>query len=137
VAPRYLLDTNICIYIRRKRPPEVLSHFLQLRAGEAVLSVITYGELVYGMMKLHRPPPRQSVEQLDEFTSLIGVMPLPTGAGRKYGEIRSFLEVKGEIIGGNDLWIVAHAISAGLILVTNNVREFRRVPDLKIENWIG
>ena len=135
MAPRYLLDTNICIYIRRRRPPEVLTQFLQLRAGEAVLSVVTYGELVYGMVKLQAPPPRQSVQQLDEFVSLIGVMPLPTDSGKRYGEIRSFLEAKGEIIGGNDLWIAAHAISANLILVTNNEREFRRVPDLKIENW--
>jgi tRNA(fMet)-specific endonuclease VapC len=135
MAPRYLLDTNICIYIRRRRPREVLTQFLQLKTGEAALSVVTYGELVYGMMKLHAPPPRQSVEQLDEFVSLIGVMPLPVDAGRKYGEIRSFLETKGEIIGGNDLWIAAHALSADLILVTNNEREFRRVPDLKIENW--
>jgi tRNA(fMet)-specific endonuclease VapC len=135
MAPRYLLDTNICIYIRRRRPPEVLTQFLQLTAGEAALSIVTYGELVYGMMKLHAPPLRQSVDQLDEFVSLIGVMPLPIDAGRKYGEIRSFLEAKGEVIGGNDLWIAAHAISAGMILVTNNEREFKRVPNLKTENW--
>lgn len=137
MAPRYLLDTNICIYIRRRRPPEVLTQFLQLRAGEAVLSVVTYGELVYGMVKLHSLPTRQSVEQLDEFVSLIGVMSLPVDAGRRYGEIRAFLEAKGQMIGGNDLWIAAHAISADLILVTNNEREFRRVPELKIENWVG
>jgi tRNA(fMet)-specific endonuclease VapC len=134
-GPRYLLDTNICIYIRRRRPREDLTQFLQLRTGEAALSVVTYGELVYGMVKLHAAPSRQSVEQLDEFVSLIGVMPLPVDAGRKYGEIRSILETKGEIIGGNDLWIAANALSADLILVTNNEREFRRVPDLKIENW--
>jgi tRNA(fMet)-specific endonuclease VapC len=101
---------------------------LQLAAGEAVLSVVTFGELVYGMVN-------QSVAQLDEFVSLIGVVPLPTDAGNRYGEIRTFLEAKGEVIGGNDLWIAAHAVSANLILVTNNEREFRRVPNLKIENW--
>ena len=135
MAPRYLLDTNICIYIRRRRPPEVLTQFLRLETGEAVLSVMTYGELVYGMVKQQAPPPRRAVEQLEEFVGLIGVMPLPAEAGRRYGEIRSFLESRGEIIGGNDLWIAAHAISADLTLVTNNEREFRRVPDLKIENW--
>jgi tRNA(fMet)-specific endonuclease VapC len=136
MAPRYLLDTNICIYIRRRRPPKVLTQFLQLKAGETVLSVVTYGELAYGMVKQHAPPPPDAVEQLEEFVSLIGVMPLPVEAGRKYGEIRTFLESKGQIIGSNDLWIAAHAISTDLILVTNNEREFRRVPDLKIENWV-
>jgi tRNA(fMet)-specific endonuclease VapC len=135
VAPRYLLDTNICIHIRRRRPPEVLTQFLQINAGDAVLSVVTYGELVYGMVKRHSPPLPQAVEQLDEFTSLIGVMPLPIEAGRRYGEIRSTLESKGQLIGSNDMWIAAHAISANLTLVTNNEREFRRVPALKIENW--
>ena len=102
-----------------------------------MLSIVTYGELVYGMMKPHRPPPPppHAVEELEEFVSLMGVLPLPIDAGTKYGEIRSFLESKSQIIGGNDLWIAAHAVSAGLILVTNNEREFRRVPDLKIENW--
>ena len=135
MAPRYMLDTNICIYIRRRRPPEVLTQFLQLHADEAVLSVVTYGELVYGMAKQQERPLQQAVAQLEEFVSLIGVMPLPVEAGIKYGQIRSFLESKGQIIGGNDLWIAAHAVSADLILVTNNEREFRRVPDLKIENW--
>ena len=135
MASRYLLDTNICIYIRRRRPPAVLIKFLQLKAGEAVLSVITYGELAYGMMKRTDPPPN-AAEQLEEFISLIRVMPLPVEAGRIYGEIRTVLELKGQIIGSNDLWIAAHAISANLILVTNNEREFRRVPGLKIENWV-
>ena len=135
MASRYLLDTNICIYIRRRRPPAVLTQFLQLKAGEAVLSIITYGELAYGMMKRTDSPPN-AAEQLEEFISLISVMPLPVEAGRIYGEIRTVLESKGQIIGSNDLWIAAHAISANLILVTNNEREFRRVPGLKIENWV-
>src|ERR1700732_201845 len=134
MAPRYLLDTNICIYIRRHRPPKVLTQFLQLQPGEAVLSVITYGELMYGIAK-RQPAPPKAVAQLDEFLSLVGVMPLPTEAGQKYGEIRCFLESKGQMIGNNDLWIAAHAISSGLTVITNNEREFRRVPDLKIENW--
>jgi len=135
MAPRYLLDTNICIYIRRRRPIEVLNRFLQMEAGETVLSVITYGELVYGMVKQQSPPAPQAVEQLEEFTSLIGVMPLPDEAGQKYGEIRANLETQGRTIGSNDLWIAAHALSMNLILVTNNEREFRRVSALKIENW--
>jgi tRNA(fMet)-specific endonuclease VapC len=135
MARRYLLDTNICIYVRRRRPPEVRARFSRLGAGEAALSVITYGELMHGAAKLHPVPPR-AAEQIQEFLDLIEVLPLPVEAGRTYGKIRTYLESKGQVIGNNDLWIAAHAISADLIVVTNNEREFRRVPDLKIENWI-
>jgi len=134
MAPRYLLDTNICIYIRRRRPPEVLNKFLKVMPGDVALSVVTYGELVHGLVKRSSMQP-SAAKELEEFVGLIGVMPLPIGAGMRYGEIRSFLESNGQIIGNNDLWIAAHAVSAGLTLVTNNEREFRRVPDLKIENW--
>jgi tRNA(fMet)-specific endonuclease VapC len=132
---RYLLDTNICIYIRRNRPLEVLTRFKGLKPGEAVLSVITYGELLYGAEKSqHR---RQTLRQLEELASLMPVMPLPLKAGHAYGTIRAALETRGEVIGNNDLWIAAHAKAAGLTLVTNNEREFRRVAGLKIENWAG
>ena len=99
-----------------------------------MLSLITYGELMYGAEKL-RPRPPRAAEQLQEFLDLIEVLPLPVEAGRKYGEIRAFLESKGQVIGNNDLWIAAHAVCANLTVVTNNEREFRRVPDLKVENW--
>jgi tRNA(fMet)-specific endonuclease VapC len=102
--------------------------------GDVALSVVTYGELVHGLVKRSSMQP-SAAKELEEFVGLIGVMPLPIGAGMRYGEIRSFLESNGQIIGNNDLWIAAHAVSAGLTLVTNNEREFRRVPDLKIENW--
>lgn len=134
MAPRYLLDTNICIYVRRRRPMEVLARFSRLKTGEAALSLITYGELMYGAAKLVLPPP-QAAEQLQEFLDMIEILPLPIEAGRKYGTIRALLESKGQTIGNNDLWIAAHAICADLIVVTNNEREFRRVPDLKVENW--
>ena len=135
MARRYLLDTNICIYVRRRRPPEVRARFSRLGAGEAALSVITYGELMHGAAKLHPVPPR-AAEQIQEFLDLIEVLPLPIEAGQKYGEIRAFLESKGQTIGNNDLWIAAHAICADLIVVTNNEREFRRVPTLRVENWV-
>lgn len=134
MAPRYLLDTNICIYVRRRRPVEVLARFSRLKSGEAALSLVTYGELMYGAAKMDSPPPRAS-EQLQEFLDMIEVLPLPIEAGRTYGELRALLESKGQIIGNNDLWIAAHAICANLTVVTNNEREFQRVPDLKIENW--
>ena len=133
MAARFLLDTNICIYIRRRRPPEVLARFEKLRPGEAVLSVITYGELLYGAEKSQRRA--AALQQLDELIALLPVMPMPEDAAREYGAIRAALESKGEIIGGNDLWIAAHAKASALILVTNNAREFKRVAGLKVQNW--
>ncbi|HLK82502.1 MAG TPA: type II toxin-antitoxin system VapC family toxin [Xanthobacteraceae bacterium] len=133
MGPRFLLDTNICIYIRRQRPPAVLARFQRLKPGEAVLSVITYGELVYGAEKSRFR--EQAMLQLAELAGLMPVMDLPSQAGQFYGAIRAVLEAKGETIGNNDLWIAAHAKAAGLTLVTNNEREFRRVGGLKTQNW--
>ena len=133
MEPRYLLDTNICIYIRQRRPEEVLRRFRKLRPGEAVLSVITYGELQYGAAKSEQRV--AALERLRELVNLLPALPLPETAGETYGMIRAQLESKGEMIGNNDLWIAAHALAARLTLVTNNEREFRRVRGLKIQNW--
>ena len=135
MTARFLLDTNICIYIRRQKPPEVLARFQRLKPGEAVLSVITYGELLYGVEKSQFR--EQGMKQLAELASLIPVAELPSRAGQFYGAIRAALELKGEKIGNNDLWIAAHAKAAGLTLVTNNQREFRRVEGLKTQNWVS
>ena len=132
---RFLLDTNICIHIRRQRPPEALARFQRLKPGEAVLSVVTYGELTYGAEKSRFR--EQSMRLLAELAGLVPVMGLPVQAGQFYGAIRAALEAKGETIGNNDLWIAAHARAAGLVLVTNNEREFRRIQGLKIQNWVG
>jgi tRNA(fMet)-specific endonuclease VapC len=131
---RFLLDTNICIHIRQRRPPEVLARFQRLRPGEAAISVITYGELAYGVEKSRFR--EQATKQLMELAGLLPVMELPLRAGQFYGTIRAALEVKGEIIGNNDLWIAAHAKAAGLTLVTNNEHEFQRIQGLKIQNWV-
>ena len=133
MEPRYLLDTNICIYIRKKRPEEVLRRFRKLRPGEAVLSVITYGELLYGAAKSQQRS--AALERLHELVNLLPALSLPERAAEAYGTIRAQLEPKGEMIGNNDLWIAAHAVAAGLTLVTNNEREFRRVRGLKVQNW--
>jgi tRNA(fMet)-specific endonuclease VapC len=130
---RFLLDTNICIYVRRRRPPTVLARFQQLQPGEAVLSVITYGELVYGAEKSQFR--EQARKQLAELASLLPIMALPLRAGEFYGAMRASLETKGEVIGNNDLWIAAHATAAGLILVTSNEREFGRIQGLEVQNW--
>ena len=125
MEPRYLLDTNICIYIRQKRPEEVLRRFRKLRPGEAVL--------LYRAAKSQQRA--AALERLGELVNLLPALSLPETAGEAYGMIRAQLESKGEMIGNNDLWIAAHAVAAGLTLVTNNEREFRRVRGLKIQNW--
>lgn len=133
MEPRYLLDTNICIYIRQKRPEEVLRRFRKLRPGEAALSVITYGELLYGAAKSAQRT--AALERLRALVQLLPALPLPETAAETYGTIRAELESKGEMIGNNDLWIAAHALAVGLTLVTNNEKEFRRVRGLKVQNW--
>jgi tRNA(fMet)-specific endonuclease VapC len=132
---RFLLDTNICIHIRRRHPTQVMARFHQLKAGEAAVSVITFGELLYGAEK--SVSRAQALRDLEELSSLIPVLPLPVEAAPTYGRIRQALQAKGEVIGTNDLWIAAHAKAANLVLVTNNEREFRRVAGLKIQNWIA
>ncbi|MFZ0241266.1 MAG: type II toxin-antitoxin system VapC family toxin [Desulfobacterales bacterium] len=135
MEPRYLLDTDICIYIQRQRPENVLERFQKLKPGDAAISVITWGELLYGAEKSKQH--KKSLRLLEEFTSLIPVLPIPENAGKAYGVIRAFLELKGTPIGNNDLWIAAHAKAAALAIVTNNQREFKRVPGLKVKNWVG
>ena len=130
---RYLLDTNICIYIRRQRPEKVLRRFDQIAPGEAAISVITYGELLYGANKSALR--EASLKTLSDFFRLIPPLPLPEKAGEFYGLIHAHLETRGEMISNNDLWIAAHALAAGLTLVTNNEKEFRRVRGLKVQNW--
>jgi tRNA(fMet)-specific endonuclease VapC len=133
VDPRFLLDTNICVYIARKKPEKVLRHFGEISMGEAAISVITYGELIYGATKSARR--EASLEALREFVRLVPAVPMPEKAGDVYGFIRADLEARGQTISANDLWIAAHALAAKLTLVTNNEKEFRRVRGLKIQNW--
>jgi len=133
MAARFMLDTNICIYIRQKRPPEVMERFRRLAPGDAVLSVITYGELLYGAEKSAARV--IAIEKLRQLVELIPVAPLPNDAAAAYAAQRAALEKRGRMIGNNDLWIAAHALAAGLTLVTNDEREFARVAGLKVENW--
>jgi tRNA(fMet)-specific endonuclease VapC len=135
IKPRFLLDTDTLVYIRRGRSEKVRVRFQRLEPGDAVLSVVTYGELIYGIAKKKVGP--EPLLRLEELTQIIQVIPLTPQSAHVYGAIRAALSVRGEMIGSNDLWIAAHAISMNLVLVTNNEREFRRVPDLKIENWTG
>jgi tRNA(fMet)-specific endonuclease VapC len=130
---RFLLDTNICIYIRQKKSPQILARFDEVQAGEAAMSTITHGELLYGA---ERSQNRESARRiLSELVTWIPVLSLPDEAADEYGKVRANLEARGVMIGTNDLWIGAHAKVAGLTLVTNNEKEFRRISCLKVENW--
>jgi tRNA(fMet)-specific endonuclease VapC len=134
MAPSYLLDTNICIYIHHRRPTQVIERFKRIKSGDAVISVVTYGELLFGAQKSRRQA--EALQVIEEFASTVGVMPMPVKAAAIYGVLRAGLEARGEVIGGNDLWIASHAKAEGLTLVTNNEREFKRVPGLNVENWV-
>jgi tRNA(fMet)-specific endonuclease VapC len=130
---RYLLDTNICIYIAKHQPPQVREHFARHGAAELAMSTVTCGELHFGAEKSQSRA--RSLAVLAELTRLIQVVPLPAAAAEHYGQIRAALQRTGQPIGNNDLWIAAHARAAGWTLVTNNTREFLRVDGLQVENW--
>jgi tRNA(fMet)-specific endonuclease VapC len=135
MAARFLLDTNICIYIQRQRPGNVLRRFQKLGPGDAAISIITWGELLYGAEKSKQR--KKALDLLAEFKTFVPVLPIPETAGNTYGIIRASLESQGRPIGNNDLWIAAHAKAVGLTIVTNNEREFRRIAGLKVQNWIS
>jgi tRNA(fMet)-specific endonuclease VapC len=135
MAIRFLLDTNICIYIAKHNPPAVRARFEQLSADVLAMSVITLGELRHGAEKSQARA--KALAALQQLQSAIQVAPLTDAVGQHYGEIRSVLERAGTPIGNNDLWFAAHARAEGWVLVTNNEREFRRVEGLAVENWIG
>ncbi len=128
-----MLDTNICIYIIKQRPPEVLKRFLEYQVGDIAISTITLAELRYGVAKSHYPG--KNTKALDDFILPLEILPFDEEATRSYGEIRASLEKAGTPIGSMDLLIAAHAVSQGVTLVTNNSREFERVPGLKAVNW--
>lgn len=134
MALEFMLDTNICIYIAKNQPKSVLKRFEKLKVGQVSMSTVTYGELLYGGFKSKYP--KKTLEVLNRLTAIIPPLPISADVGSCYGEIRSMLEKKGKPIGNNDLWIAAHAMSLGVTLVSNNVKEFSRVKALKLENWV-
>lgn len=130
---KYLLDTNIVIYVIKRRPIEVLGTF-NTHAARMAISVVTLAELLHGAEKSSQPAANLTV--VEDFCSRLDILPYTEKAAQHYGSIRSTLERIGQPIGVNDLHIAAHARSEGLILVTNNEKEFSRVPALQIENWV-
>lgn len=132
-AVRYLLDTNICIYIAKHNPPLVRERFARHTANELAMSVVTLGELRFGAEKSQsRDRALAAIAQLE---AKMHIAALAESAGEHYGQIRAALQLRGEMIGNNDLWLAAHARAEGWILVTNNEREFARVDGLRVENW--
>lgn len=131
---KYLLDTNIVAYIIKKRPIEVLHKLQSLDWTEIAISSIVVAELWYGVEKSQLK--EQNKAALEAFLKPFTVLDFDTKAAKAYASIRADLESKGKTIGANDLLISAHALSHGLILVTNNVKEFERIGDLQIENWV-
>jgi tRNA(fMet)-specific endonuclease VapC len=131
---RYLLDTNIVIYVLKRRPVEVLATF-NANANRIAISAITLAELFHGAEKSSRVSDNLGV--IEDFCSRLEVLPYTAKAAQHYGTIRAALEKLGQSIGVNDLHIAGHARSEGLVLVTNNVSEFVRVPALEIENWVA
>jgi tRNA(fMet)-specific endonuclease VapC len=129
----YLLDTDICVFIARQRPPGVMRRFQGSTKGDLAISVVTYGELYFGAIKSDRFP--ASLQPLDIFIQAVPVLPMDAEVAKVYSAIRRDLEVRGQVIGANDLWIAAHCVQLGLTLVTNNEHEYRRIPNLRIENW--
>lgn len=130
---KLLLDTNICIYIIKQQPAAVLQHFLDYEIGDIGISSITLAELRYGVAKSTHQD--RNAKALDEFIIPLEVVPFDAEAAHLYGEIRATLERAGTPIGAMDLLIAAHALALGISLVTNNSREFARIPELNIINW--
>lgn len=130
---KYMLDTSIVIYVIKRRPPEALATFNQY-AGRFCISSITLAELMHGVEKSARPD--HNLRQVEDFASRLTVLEYGNKAASHYGDIRAMLERKGTPIGVNDLHIAGHARSEGLTLVTNNLKEFKRVQALRLENWV-
>lgn len=130
---KYLIDTNICIYIMSKHPIGIIHKFKQFDVGEIGVSTITVSELQYGVAKSKNR--RLNELRVEEFLSPLEILPYDETATMIYGDIRLQLEKSGEPIGPLDLLIAAQALSRDLVLITNNEKEFNRVHNLKVENW--
>ncbi len=130
----YMLDTNICIYVMKRKPESVLKQLHEKLDGGLCISSVTLAELEYGV-KFSSAPAKNELALL-HFLAPISIFPFGEKAAVEYGEIRSYLQNRGTPIGSLDMLIAAHARAENMILVTNNVREFERVPNLEIENWV-
>ena len=131
----YMLDTNICIYVLKNHSDKLRHKFKAIK--DICISSVTYGELCFGIENGNNNLKEERWRQLEIFTQRLLIDPLDENAGKHYGSIRAQLKKEGVPIGNNDLLIAAHARSINAVLVTNNVREFNRVPNLVVENWVS
>ena len=130
----YMLDTNICIYVLQNHYDKLRFKFKAIK--NICISSVTYAELCYGIENGENSKKEARWKELDNFTQHLLIDPLDEDAAKHYGFIRAWLKKRGTPIGNNDLLIASHARSLNAVLVTNNVKEFSRVPDLTIENWV-
>lgn len=130
----YMLDTDTCIYIIKRKPISALKRLESLQPGRLAMSAVTFAELMYGAKKSQQV--EANVARLNELAELVEIRPFDQKAAAFYGDIRALLEKQGKLIGSNDLLIAAHALSLDWVLVTNNEKEFKRVDGLRLENWI-
>jgi len=133
MTPRYMLDTDTCVYIARGRHRGVQLRLAKIAFGAIAVSAVTYGELAYGASKSKLS--HLAERSLSDLMMNTQILPIDDQVAAAYGKLRADLERKGRTIGNNDLWIGAHALSLGLTLVTNNTREFSRIEGLAVENW--
>lgn len=131
---KYLLDTNICIYIAKYQPIEVREKFEQLQYSDLYMSVITLGELRFGAEKSQAKA--KAIRVIEQLSQSIQIAELDEHVTHHYAEIRYQLQRQGQMIGGNDLWLAAHARANNWVMVTNNQSEFNRVDGLSVENWL-
>jgi tRNA(fMet)-specific endonuclease VapC len=131
---RYLLDTNICIEAIRGKSRSLIARIIAHEIGAMAISTITLAELEYGVA--HSAHIEQNTLALMEFTAPLEVLPFTSAAASSYGPIRAELQRAGQVIGPLDMLIAAHAVALGYTLVTNNIKEFKRVPGLELENWV-
>ena len=132
---KFMLDTNVCIYIIKRKPADLLERFKQTDISEISISSITLSELFYGVSKSSKP--EQNFMALTQFVAPLEILPFGGEASQYYGDLRAYLERLGTPIGSLDMLIAAHALSLASTLVTNNEKEFNRVPNLKIENSVN
>ncbi len=130
----YLLDTNICVYLINKKNYKLIDKFESVDTENINISAITVSELEYGIAKSEYPNKNRLA--LNTFLTPLNILPYANHVAILYGEIRAYLEKRGQVIGPLDMLIGAHCLSLNLTLVTNNEKEFNRIPNLRVENWI-
>lgn len=131
---KYLLDTNICIYINKRRPPQVLERLASIHLDEIGISSITRYEMMFGVLKSQQQ--ERALHELERLCSTFPPITFDTNAADHASHIRFLLQKQGTPIGPNDVLLAGQALSLNAILVTNNTREFSRIKDLKLENWV-